>query len=118
MPLNKVELLLVLQHSKVDVFGVLDTTVLDLTLCQGASLITTESGRKIVGIFHQYANLGKGRFIHSVAQLESFGMKIDAQSKYLGGTQQLITPKGHVILFCVGDGLKQMDIRPPLKVRC
>jgi hypothetical protein len=111
-------ILSIIKLSKVDISGVLDTTVLDLTLCQGASVLTTESGRKIVGIFHQYANLGKGRSIHSMAQLENFGMKIDGRSKYLGGTQQRVTPEGHVIPFSVRDGLTKMDMRPPLKVRC
>ena len=109
-------LTLTIQPSKVDISGVSDTMVLDLTLCKGASVLTTESGRKIVGIFHQYANLGKGRSIHSVAQLEHFGMKIDGRSKSLGGKQQLVTPEGHVIPFSVRDGLTKMDMRPPLKV--
>jgi hypothetical protein len=67
-------ILSIIKHSKVDIFGVSDTMVLDLTLCQGASVITTES----VGIFHHYANLGKGRSIHSVAQSKNFGMMINA----------------------------------------
>jgi hypothetical protein len=58
---NDMLIISICDHSKVDISGVSDTTVLDLTLCQGASVITTESGRKIIGIFHQYANLlGKG----------------------------------------------------------
>jgi hypothetical protein len=44
--------------------------------------------------------------------LENFGMKINARSKYLGGTQQLVTPEGHVIPFSVRDGLTQMDMPP------
>jgi hypothetical protein len=51
----------------VDISGVLDTTVLDLTLCQGAIVITMEGGREMVGIFHQYAHLEKGRSIHFVS---------------------------------------------------
>jgi hypothetical protein len=38
----------IIEHSKGDIFGVSDNMVLDLTLCQGASVITMEGCREIV----------------------------------------------------------------------
>jgi hypothetical protein len=103
----------IVEHSKVDISGVGDNIVIDLALYQGASVITMEGGREIVAIFYQYANLGKGISIHSVAQLESIGMQVNARSKYLGGTKPLVTPEGHVIPLSVRDGLTQMDMQKP-----
>jgi hypothetical protein len=64
----------------VDITGISDTIILDLTLAQVADVITTQSGKQRIAIFHQYTNLGKGRSIHSIGQLEKFGMKIDAKN--------------------------------------
>jgi muramoyltetrapeptide carboxypeptidase LdcA involved in peptidoglycan recycling len=41
-------ILSICEHSKVDISGVSDITVLHLALCQGASAITTEIGPKII----------------------------------------------------------------------
>jgi hypothetical protein len=40
-------------------------------------------------------------------------MKINAISKFLGGKQQLVITKGHVIPSSVRNGLLQMGMRPP-----
>jgi hypothetical protein len=99
-----IAILSICEHSKVDVTSISNTIILDMTLAQVAAVITTQSGQKISAIIHQYANLGMGRSIHSIGQLEKFGMKINARAKYLGGTQQLVTPEGHVIPFSIQDG--------------
>jgi hypothetical protein len=48
-----------------------------------------------------------------VAQLENLVLQVDALSKYLDGTQQLVTPEEHGIPFSIQDGLTQMDMRQP-----
>jgi hypothetical protein len=40
-------------------------------------------------------------------------MKIDARSKYLGGTQKLVTPEGHIIPSSIREAFTQIDMRPP-----
>jgi hypothetical protein len=65
-----VAILSICERSKVYVSSISDTTVLDLTLAQVADVITTQSGQQIIAMFHKYANLGKGRSIHFIGELE------------------------------------------------
>jgi hypothetical protein len=52
----------------------------NVLLCTAASLIQTTDG-PIIGIFHNYAALGKGGSIHSPLQMQDFGILIDDKAK-------------------------------------
>ena len=39
----------------------------------------------IIGVFHEYAHLGKGRSIHPDGQMEWFNCQVDDRSKLVGG---------------------------------
>ena len=84
----------------------------DLEIVTAAGVVATNKGPRVV-IMHQYAYLGKGKTIHSCAQLENFKNDICDKSKVFGGKQRLLTPDGVVVPFAFRNGLPYMDIRPP-----
>ena len=51
-----------------------------------AALLDTQKG-PIIGVFHEYAHLGKGRSIHAAGQMEWFNCQADDRSKIVGGAQ-------------------------------
>ena len=63
----------------VDVSGVGDGALKDLEIVQGASLIQTNLG-PIIGLFNQYVYTGKGCSIHSLIQVEAWGIEVDKTS--------------------------------------
>ena len=68
----------------------------------------------IIGIFHEYAHLGKGRSIHAAGQIESFNCKVDDRSKVVGSAQRIETSDGYVIPLSIEYGLVCMhSIRIP-----
>lgn len=97
---------------KADVTGISDTTLTDLKICTGAALIESTDG-PLIAIMNQYASYGKGKTVHSVPQLASFGLDIDETSRRIGGKQRMVTPEGYIIPFSIRGGLAHMDMRPP-----
>ena len=69
--------------------------------CQ--TLLNTSQG-KIIGIFNEYAYLGKGSSIHSSGQLEWFKTNVDEKSVKVGGTQLITTLDGYSVPFLIKDG--------------
>ena len=68
----------------------------------------------IIGGFHEYAHLGKGRSIHAAGQMEWFNCQVDDRSKIVGGAQQIETSEGYVIPLSIESGLVYMhSIRIP-----
>ena len=65
---------------------------------------------------NQYASLGKGHFIHSLAQLEYHGNTVDDKALANDGLQRMITSNGYVIPFAIRDALVYMDMRPPTDI--
>ena len=61
-----------------------------------AALLDTQKG-PIIGVFHQYAHLGKGRSIHAAGQMEWFNCQVDDRSKIVGDAQRIETSEGYVI---------------------
>jgi hypothetical protein len=51
----------------------------------------------IIGIFHQYAHICKGRTIHSANQMRKWGVLVNDNPRSTGGLQQICTSKGHII---------------------
>ena len=95
-----------------DITGVGENTITNLPIGTVASLIETTSG-PIIGFFHQYAHLGKGRTVHAANQLRHFGVKVYDESKKTGGKQMIFHPDGYTIPLHIRDGLAYMDMYPP-----
>ena len=67
--------------------GIDDDELTGLDVVTAASLLNTQKGA-VIGIFHEYAHLGKGRSIHAAGQVEWFNCKVDDRSKVVGGAQR------------------------------
>ena len=67
----------------------LELTGLDVVTA--AALFDTQKG-PVIGIFHEYHHLGKGRSIHAAGQIKLFNCKVDVRSKAVGGAQRFETP--------------------------
>ncbi|KAL7570793.1 hypothetical protein ACA910_014422 [Epithemia clementina (nom. ined.)] len=89
---------------KVDISGIDNHEVNNLDIVTCASMFDTKKGR-IIGIFHEYAYLGKGRSIHSSGQLEWMGLKVDERSVLVGGRQCIETLQNHIIPISIKGGL-------------
>ena len=72
-----------------------------------ATLLDTQKG-SIIGVFHEYAHLGKGRSIHAAGQMEWFNCQVDDRSKLVGGAQSIQTSEGYVIPLSIESGLVYM----------
>ena len=60
---------------------------------------------KVIGIFHEYAYLGKGSSIHSSGQLEWIKTNVYEKSVKVGGTQLITTLDGYSVPLLIKDGL-------------
>ncbi|KAL7580009.1 hypothetical protein ACA910_004998 [Epithemia clementina (nom. ined.)] len=89
---------------KVDISGIDNHEVNNLDIVTCASMFDTNQGR-IIGIFHEYAYLGKGQSIHSSGQLEWMGLKVDEHSVLVGGRQRIETLQNHIIPITIKGGL-------------
>ena len=78
----------VLHHTgcKINIVGIDNHELTGLDVVTTASLLDTNLG-KIIGIFNEYAFLGKGNSIHSPNQMEYFKTKVDDKSIKVGGKQ-------------------------------
>ncbi len=101
------------EGAKVDVTGIADAEVTDLRIAQGAALVETVNDGPIIIIMSQYANLGRGKTIHSKGQMENFGLVVDDRRRLNGGNQCIITQEGYVIPLHIRDGLPRFDMSPP-----
>ena len=80
----------------VHVTGVGDASLRDLPIVTAIAYVQTKQG-PIIAVFNQYANLGRGKTIHSALQLEAFGAIVDDKARRLGGGQMLKHPEGYEI---------------------
>jgi hypothetical protein len=58
-----------------DVQGIDDHQIVDMPIITAGAVVKTQQGEAIV-IMHQYAYTGKGKTIHSAAQMEHFKQKV------------------------------------------
>ena len=77
-------------HRKINIQGIDNHEVTGLDVVTAATLLNTSQG-KVIGIFNEYAYLGKGSSIHSSGQLEWFKTNVDEKSVKVGGTQLITT---------------------------
>ena len=91
-------------HRKINIQGIDNHEVTCLDVVTAATLLNTSQG-KVIGIFNEYAYLGKGSSIHSSDQLEWFKTNIDEKSVKVGGTQLITTLDGYSVPLLIKDGL-------------
>ena len=91
-------------HRKINIQGIDNHEVTGLDVVTAATLLNTSQG-KVIGIFNEYAYLGKGSSIHSSGQLEWFKTNVDEKSVKVGGTQLITTPDGYSVPLLIKDGL-------------
>ena len=98
---------------KINIVGIDDHELTGLNVVTAAALLDTQKG-PIIGVFHEYAHLGKGRSIHAAGQMEWFNCQVDDRSKIVGGAQRIETSEGYVIPLSIESGLVYMHtIRIP-----
>ena len=93
---------------KINIVGIGDHELTGLNVVTAATLLDTQKG-PIIGVFHEYAHLGKGRSIHAAGQLEWFNCKVDDRSQHVGGAQSIQTSEGYVIPLSIEYGLVYMQ---------
>ena len=98
-------------HRKINISGIDKNEVTGLDVVTAATLLNTSLG-KVIGIFNEYAYLGKGSSIHSSGQLEWFKTLVDEKSIKVGGTQLITTLDGYSVPLLIRDGLAYA---PPLE---
>ena len=91
-------------HHKINISGIDNYEVTGLDVVTAATLLNTSLG-KVIGIFNEYAYLGKGSSIHSSGQLEWFKTHVDEKSIKVGGTQLITTLDGYSVPLLIRDGL-------------
>ena len=91
-------------HRKINISGIDNHEVTGLDVVTAATLLNTSLG-KVIGIFNEYAHLGKGSSIHSSGQLEWFKTHVDEKSIKVGGTQLITTLEGYSVPLLIKDGL-------------
>ena len=91
-------------HRKINISGIDNHEVNGLDVVTAATLLNTSLG-KVIGIFNDYAHLGKGSSIHSSGQLEWFKTHVDEKSIKVGGTQLITTLEGYSVPLLIKDGL-------------
>ena len=92
---------------KINIVGIDDHELTGLNVVTAAALLHTQKG-PIIGVFHEYAHLGKGRSIHAAGQMEWFNCQVDDRSKLVGGAQSIKTSEGYVIPLSIESGLVYM----------
>ena len=91
-------------HRKINIQGIDNHEVTGLDVVTAATLLNNSQG-KVIGIFNEYAYLGKGSSIHSSGQLEWFKTNFDEKSVKVGGTQLITTLDGYSVPLLIKDGL-------------
>ena len=91
-------------HRKINIQGIDNHEVTGLDVVTAATLLNTSQGN-VIGIFNEYAYLGKGSSIHSSGQLEWFKTNVDEKSVKVGGTQLITTLEGYSVPLLIKDGL-------------
>ena len=91
-------------HRKINISGIDNHEVTGLDVVTAATLLNTSLG-KVIGIFNEYAYLGKGSSIHSSGQLEWLQTHVHETSVKVGGTQLINTLDGYSVPLLIKDGL-------------
>ena len=91
-------------YRKIKIQDIDNHEVTGLDVVTAATLLNTPQG-KVIGIFNEYAYLGKGSPIHSSGQLEWLQTNVDETSVKVGGTQLINTLDGYSVPLPIKDDL-------------
>ena len=91
-------------HRKINIQGIDNHEVTGLDVATAATILNTSQG-KVIGIFNEYAYLGKGSSIRSSGKLDRFKTNVDEKSVKVGGTQLITTLDGYSVPLLIKDGL-------------
>ena len=95
----------------VDIQGIDNHRINEIPIVTAGGVINTQKG-PVIAIMHQYAYTGKGKSIHSCAQLEAHKQVVHDKSIKVGGKQRIETLDGYVIPLNIRSGLPYMTICP------
>ena len=95
----------------VDIQGIDSHRINEIPIVTAGGVINTQKG-PVIAIMHQYAYTGKGKSIHSCAQLEAHKQTVDDKSSKVGGSQRINTLDGYTIPLNIRSGLPYMSICP------
>ena len=88
----------------VDIQGIDNHRINEIPIVTAGGIINTQKG-PVIAIMHQYAYTGKGKSIHSCAQLEAHKQTVHDKSVKVGGKQRFETLDGYIIPLNVCSGL-------------
>jgi hypothetical protein len=94
----------------VNVEGIDNHQLIDIPIVT-AGRVTQSNKGPVIAIFHQYAYTGRGKSIHSSAQLEWFKNIVDDKAKINGGMQRIITLDGYIFPLSVRGGVPYIPMR-------
>ena len=94
-----------------DIKGIDNHRINEIPIVTAGGVINTQKG-SVIAIMHQYAYTGKGKSIHSCAQLEAHKQSVDDKSSKVGGKQCIETLDGYIIPLNIRSGLPYMSICP------
>lgn len=97
-------------NKMVNVRGIDNHEVCDIPLVTCAGVMQTQQG-EVIAIMHNYAYTGRGRTIHSSAQLECYKNDVnDKSTKVNGGMQRITTLDGYIIPIHIRHGLPYVTL--------
>jgi hypothetical protein len=95
----------------VDIKGIDNHRCTNIDIGTIGGVIHTNKG-PVIGIFHRYALLNKGSFIHSPCQFEWYKNDVNDKSILVpGGLQCIQTLDGYIIPHSIQNGLTRLNIR-------
>ncbi|KAG7340327.1 hypothetical protein IV203_023870 [Nitzschia inconspicua] len=94
----------------VNVAGIDNHQLIDIPIVTAGGVTQSHKG-PVITIFHQYACTGRGKSVHSSAQLEWYKNTVDDKAKANGGMQRIITPDGYIIPISIRGGLAYIPMR-------
>ena len=94
-------------NRSVNIQGIDNHRINAIPIVTAGGVINTQKG-PVIAIMHQYAYTGKGKSIHSCAQMEAHKQTVHDKS----GKQRIETLDGYVIPLNIRSGLPYMSIRP------
>src|SRR5687768_13940285 len=97
-----------------DIQGIDNHRINKIPIVTAGGVIPTQKG-PVIAIMHQYVYTGKGKSIHSCAQMEAHKQIVhdkSTKSTKVGGMQRIETLDGYIIPLKVRSELPYMSIRP------
>ena len=99
-------------HRKVDIQGIDNHQLSSVPIATVGGVVSSQRG-EVIAILHQYAYTGRGKTIHSAAQLESHLNDVNDRSVHIdGGLQRIKTVDGYVHPINICSGLPYVRLRP------